>query len=297
MKYNPPFGSGNPNAPYVDRNTPNAQSGSKVPAAAVEDPQREIVRVITGADLTPDGNSTTQLWEALQILLDGVRTELPIYPNCRNEDGMFGVLSPATGTIRVPAGVVFVIRGARRYVTEQVNLPTTASKVYHLRWNKTDGFALYNLASAGYNPGSLAEDHASFDSTFDDMLVARVVTNGSNVPVTTNLTNKPKLAQKTLRLDAVAQALSYSVLPASAVVLNWARTPDMSYVGMKGFRSQNSDADGSPIGPSAGKVLAAGVNIPASGITRYGVPNLEYYYEDDAGNLGWISSTVFNIAF
>ena len=46
MKYQAPFGSPDANAPYVDRNTPGAISGSRVPAAAIEDPQRELVQIL-----------------------------------------------------------------------------------------------------------------------------------------------------------------------------------------------------------------------------------------------------------
>ncbi|MCC4296286.1 DUF2793 domain-containing protein [Aurantimonas coralicida] len=77
MKYNQPFGEADPDAPYVDRNTPGAVAGSKVPGSAVEDPQREIVHVIEQAGLTPDGEDTTQLWQALQRIGNG-RTDIPV---------------------------------------------------------------------------------------------------------------------------------------------------------------------------------------------------------------------------
>ncbi|MGO7576608.1 hypothetical protein ACC699_17180 [Rhizobium ruizarguesonis] len=66
MKYQPPFGSGDPDAPYVDRNTPGAVVGSKVPAAAIEDPQRELVALIQAAGLTPDENVLNQVPHAIQ---------------------------------------------------------------------------------------------------------------------------------------------------------------------------------------------------------------------------------------
>lgn len=63
MKYNAPYGSIDPDAPYLDRNTPALQRGSVPPGAAIEQPQREIVDVIEKAGLVPD--PTLQLWEAL----------------------------------------------------------------------------------------------------------------------------------------------------------------------------------------------------------------------------------------
>ncbi|WP_327211996.1 hypothetical protein U8Q06_20915 [Rhizobium beringeri] len=68
MKYQAPFGSVDPNAPYVDRNTPGAVVGSKIPAAAVEDPQRELVNVILAAGLTPDEDDQTLVLQALFAL-------------------------------------------------------------------------------------------------------------------------------------------------------------------------------------------------------------------------------------
>lgn len=65
MKYQPPVGSTDPNAPYVDRNTPGAVRGSAVPAKAIEDPQREIQDLISKAGMTPT-EAVLQLALALQ---------------------------------------------------------------------------------------------------------------------------------------------------------------------------------------------------------------------------------------
>ena len=56
------------------------------------------------------------------------------------------------------------------------------------------GFALKDLGDVAYNPAALAEDNPAFDSTYDDMLVARIVTDASNVATITNLANKDALA-------------------------------------------------------------------------------------------------------
>jgi hypothetical protein len=66
MKYNAPYGSVDPNASYVDRDTPAAISGSKVPAAAIETVQRELVALISAAGLTPDNADLTQITKAIQ---------------------------------------------------------------------------------------------------------------------------------------------------------------------------------------------------------------------------------------
>lgn len=68
MKYQAPYGSTDPDASYVDRNTPGAVAGSKVPAAAIEHPQREIASVITKAGLTASADDLMQLAKAMRSL-------------------------------------------------------------------------------------------------------------------------------------------------------------------------------------------------------------------------------------
>jgi hypothetical protein len=51
------------------------------------------------------------------------------------------------------------------------------------------------IGGGSYNPGSLAETNPQFDSSYDSMLVAKVVTNGSNVPTVTPLKNLILLAE------------------------------------------------------------------------------------------------------
>ncbi len=68
MKYQPPFGSPDPNAGYVDKSVPGAVAGSKVPAKAIEQSQREIQYVLLQAGLVPSDGDLTQLWQALNIV-------------------------------------------------------------------------------------------------------------------------------------------------------------------------------------------------------------------------------------
>lgn len=65
MKYQAPFGSTDPDAPYVDRDTPAAVRGSAVPGLAIEDPQRELHDLIAKSGLTPT-ESVLQLALAIQ---------------------------------------------------------------------------------------------------------------------------------------------------------------------------------------------------------------------------------------
>lgn len=66
MKYQAPYGSPDPDAPYVDRDTPGATSGSKVPAKAIEHVQREMVAVLERAGLVPSEGDLQQIARAMR---------------------------------------------------------------------------------------------------------------------------------------------------------------------------------------------------------------------------------------
>lgn len=77
MKYNPPVG-GDPDDPYVDENPATGVDGSAVPAAAIEDPQRELINLIEEAGLTPDEEDLTQVYDAIvAIINDSLTAETP----------------------------------------------------------------------------------------------------------------------------------------------------------------------------------------------------------------------------
>ena len=66
MKYQPPFGSSDPNASYVDRNTVGATSGSRVPAKAIEQMQRELVALQTFCGLSESDTDLQLVAKAIQ---------------------------------------------------------------------------------------------------------------------------------------------------------------------------------------------------------------------------------------
>lgn len=135
------------------------------------------------------GGDTSQF-----VLFSQAQARLPIFPEVTTNNGVIAVTDLGTGNIRIPASATILHRGIRTYTTVQTDFATVLSKTYHLRWNPTTGFALKDLADTGYNPTVAAETNAAFDSTYDDMLVARIVTNSSNVPTITALTNKARIS-------------------------------------------------------------------------------------------------------
>lgn len=204
--------------------------------------ESEIGEVIDYAGLVGTDSDFTQLRQAIEaliaaatggnpagyILMTQARARLPIHFHTQTIDGRIGVVAPATGTVRLPGGINFNHRGIFTVTTAQTDFPTDANKIYHLRWDPTNGFLLRDLASASYNPSALAETSGNFDSTYDDMLIARVTTNSSNVATITNLANIPILRQ---RISATAVPFSgdnFSWWATYAIPLNWARTPDVA---------------------------------------------------------------------
>ncbi|TLX12159.1 hypothetical protein [Rhizobium sp. MHM7A] len=210
--------------------------------------QAEINNVMIPAGLTPSNGDMTQLYQAIAamiaaatgggdtstyLLMTQARARLPIYPEVQNVDGHFGVTSPGSGQIRIPAGVTFQHRGIFPLTTVQTDFATDASKTYHLRWNPTDGFVLKDVANAIYNPGTLPETSTTFDTSYDDMLVARIITNSSNVPTITNLENRQRL-KKELSKTTYETAVGGGGTgrgPDTAPIqpVNWARQPTCNW--------------------------------------------------------------------
>jgi hypothetical protein len=66
MLYNQPYGVSDTNAPYINGNPSTGTMGSIPPAASIEYPQREIVNLITDAEMTPTNSDLHQLAKAIQ---------------------------------------------------------------------------------------------------------------------------------------------------------------------------------------------------------------------------------------
>lgn len=226
--------------------------------------EAEIGEVIGYAGLTPTDDRFTQLREAIMaliaaglvppasagtsveyILMSQARARLPIFPDVDTSDGKIVVTSPSTGTVRVPGGTSFLHRGIWLTTTAQTDFATSASKTYHLRWSPGDGFELLDLADTGYNPSVLAETDTAFDSTYDDMLVARVITNSSNVATITNLSNKDRLKDRgqtamIRHKPWVDNTLPYNISTGTLVTINWARRPQMAVTALADIDVHNT---------------------------------------------------------
>lgn len=244
--------------------------------------ESEIGEVIDFAGLTGDDADLTQLRQAIEamiaaatgggdtsqfLLVSQARARLPIWPEIVSDDNKMNVSSPASGTIRIPGGVDFWHRGIYKITTAQTDFATTASKTYHVRWNATSGYVRKDLADVAYNPTAAAETAAIFDSTYDDMLIARVVTNSSNVPTITNLANGVRLKAVANRNPSNADA------GANGVVTNFthdfARTPIASLQTIQP--------------PGGGR--DSDLRIAVSNLTRYGMTVTSWNWSNDANGV------------
>lgn len=271
--------------------------GTEVTDTFMNGVQEEILSVIESEGITPLPDNWAQLLAAIEAKIERARVNQPVYPEVLTADAKFTITSPAAGQIQIGPGTQWVMRGGKTQTSILTTLLTSASKIYHLRWREDTGFVLYDLASLTYNPTALSEDNKAFDTAYDDMLVARITTNAANVATIVALINRANLTRQVERRDVIASALDWVTLAGSATTLNWSRTPQVVFFAMNEWRSNNAGPDGNPTVTNAGIARAVGGRVPTAGRTRYQIPALEYYYEDDQLNHGTASWQLLIQAF
>jgi len=159
-------------------------------------------------------------------------TFLAVFPTILAANNVATVTDAGGGQVAL-AGFKWSWRDFRQLSVGAESFATAANKTYHLRvaYNPatdTQTVALKDLADAGYNPSAWAETSAAFDSTEDDMLIARVVTDGANVPAITPLKNAARMFASGAK-NTRHRGASWTALEAAGfrleLVLDWARTP------------------------------------------------------------------------
>lgn len=247
--------------------------------------ESELGHLIKFAGLDPTNADMTQVRKAIQALISTAtgggdtsafltlaqaRQRLPIMPHTEGTVGHLGVIAPATGTIRIPAGTTFLHRGIFPVTTVQTDFTTVASKTYHLRWDPTNGFRLRDLADAAYNAGTLAETVPFFDTSYDDVLWARVITNSSNVATITNLINKDRYVTWLQDTKVPNVSLGTNGSRASfSFTYNLARTPVVSPC-MTNFSTAPAGTGDGGAGFSMYDVHDHDTSITQTELTRYG---------------------------
>jgi hypothetical protein len=247
--------------------------------------EAEIGEVIEYAGITPTNSRMTQLREAINalivaatgtapdlsvyILMSQARARLPIFPDVLTADGKIGCFTTCPGVLRMPGGVTFQHRGIFPVTTVQTDFNTALSQTYHLRWDPTNGYRLRNLTDSAYNSGAVAENDVKFDSAYDDVLIARVTTNSSNVLTVTNLANKVRLYA-----EATAPAIYNDPInapPSGRVlnhVINFARQ-GLAY--LKAISPPGGGRDSDP-------------NLDVTALDRYGITVFSQGWQRDSTN-------------
>lgn len=210
--------------------------------------ERPIVRtdgsaVVVG-DLLPDQviglayrNNVWQMVTGGSDFMPVARARLPFYPSVNAVMGRMGIFAPQAGQILVPGSVEFLHRGIYLDNTSNYDLAsrtftTAINTVYHLRWSPTGGFVLKPVNDGVYNPGGYAETNPAFDSTFDDMIIARVATDQSNVASIVNLSNLLRYRTTVSKGGVYPSTGAPYQGNYTTFNVNWARQPECKLTGV-----------------------------------------------------------------
>jgi len=256
---------------YAPCTSPEANDGTLLSAQDFNMFVAQLRRAIRGMEVVEDPTDDDMLLKAIQAAMVDVQAlaeNVPLFPEIKTADNKMTV-SAGTGEVIVSADEEVVFRGLVKVSTfdwslAQRTLAHAADKTYHLRLSLAGGFALKDLEDAGYNPSALAETDPAFDSTFDDMLIAKVVTNGSNVATITRLRNAHALSQE--GEEQITEA-TYEPNPGGVanitqgtdVTLDWARRPRARLISIIDGTSSHSDDEGDPQYGVNGIEINAGV--------------------------------------
>lgn len=251
---------------FKNCSSPTAQDGTYFDAAWFNGIMQQIRRAIRGMGIVENNADDDMLLKAIQaamgtsINLTQFARTIPLYPGVRTATGRF-TSTQGTGSLVLDPAVEWVHRGYFIYNTSSFLLAdrtfaTAANKTYHLRWYApgltlapvgtypNGRFMLRDVSDVAYNPGGFPETDAQLDGFFDDMLLARVVTNGANALTVTHLTNLPFLAADTgIAWSNVQNADGAGYLyvkPPAGATTNWSRSPNRGGAGVLTYSSPSN---------------------------------------------------------
>lgn len=280
---------------YRDCTSPEADDGTLWNAQDANMLLAQLRTATRGMGVPDDPSADDLLLKAIQAAITDVAVlarNMPVWPVALTVDSKLSVTA-GSGQVVLDAGQAVVFRGLINVSTDawtlgERTLATSANKLYHLRLSLAGGPQLKDLADSGYNPSALAETNAAFDSGYDDMLVARISTDGSNVATVTGLKNADVLSHRYAADAPVANAVTTpGTLTGTAQTLDWARTPRIYDPKMTGL---NTGSGAFSVGyVSAGYGTFGTFAFLAPAVTRYGSPNLQFYYDDTSDNDGRVA--------
>ncbi len=243
---------------FIEEDKRQGKVGTRIKANWLNTVQRELIAVVETFGGQLDSQNDQQLWETMDRItpirlkktakpLSGVTSvrAMPFYPEIITPTHTLALMVSAN-TVKIQEGQALLWRGVWKiqtedYLDEQRTFLLEPSKIYHLRWQPQAGFCLKNLSDPAYNPYFFAEVHAYFDSRYDDLLIARMITDQNAQPMITLLKNKSHLSTHwtTQSIEwwngVVGNSVYFSYPPMASLSLNWGRTPLAHLWGISGF--------------------------------------------------------------
>lgn len=193
-------------------------------------------RAIRGMGVSDDNiNDPSMLLKAIQSANQTKNN--PAFPEVLTPNNTLSITDNANGTLTIDAGQEWLWRGLSKLSTDSFSISdrtfsTVADKTYHLRWNAT---GTGNATPEGTYPNGkfelmdmdgLVEEDRIYDTKFDDMLVALVLTDSGNNPTISLLENKKDLFESGSYVDdAPTDSGQNSAVGSFSFPLAWARTP------------------------------------------------------------------------
>lgn len=253
---------------FIEVDPTNGIVGTVAKATWFNTIQRELAAIIQKFGGVLDPNNDRQLLDTINRItlvradprVKGARPvgKIPYYPDILTPSATLAMSVQGDNSLCINPEQFFIWRGVWKINTSDYNLASrtfafVANATYHLRWRASVGFELKNLQDAHYNPGALLETHTAFDTTYDDVLLARIITSDTNVPTITLLKNQHMLRTVWHSDDipcwvGLQTNQVYHQTPAQAIyALNWGRCPITHFFGMSGFNlgSQSRTAQAS----------------------------------------------------
>jgi hypothetical protein len=175
------------------------------------------------------------------VTTDQARLRLPFFPDVLLASGKVGVTAPIGGQLLVAPNQNILHRGIYPFSTSnftaaQRTFNTNASRFYHVRISLIPGaeaVQFKDLTDVTYNPLALSETDDFFDTTYDNMLIARAQTNGANISTITLLENRAQLFLEGEGSQGVNTIYEDNTIPSNVSHYlthncNWSRRPKVS---------------------------------------------------------------------
>ncbi|MBL4731498.1 MAG: hypothetical protein JKY82_02715 [Rhizobiaceae bacterium] len=272
---------GGGNRGFKDENVVGGIIGTEVTAAHLNAMQEEVLKVVEAAGLVADGDDWTQLWQAIQWMISqnqagalALFKNSLVFPEIETADAKLAIGDNNDGTLFIGGAQTWLLRGVFRFSSDDTNLAdrtvtTVANKTYHVRWHAPGTGAAAPIETYPYGRFELVdmtaaappEGDSSYDTTYDNMLVARIVTDGANASTITTFINRASLSFSANLAKAPSYLGSSAWRADFSADLNWSRSPKVwSFSGAVYCNA-----------PGSGNYVLGGANIPNGiAIWRYG---------------------------